>query len=205
MEHQEDVGHGGAAKSNPAAAPRNCEIALTGDYSGMGHCDSPAQLCGDGGVFGAGEGTITINSERSSSALAGSQVRARATSEGRGSVSSYGSAPKFSLASATLLTIFRVYQVFLSPFLGGACKFYPSCSNYAYQAVERHGARRGFVMALKRLARCRPFTKGGVDLVPERDESHALSRTRNGLLSVPVHAPYGRTSAYVRIEKELKQ
>jgi uncharacterized protein len=64
----------------------------------------------------------------------------------------------------------RCYQIFLGPFLGGACKFYPSCSNYAFQAIERHGARRGTLLAMKRLGRCRPFTKGGFDPVPETIE-----------------------------------
>lgn len=63
----------------------------------------------------------------------------------------------------------RLYQVFLSPFLGGACKFYPSCSQYAFTAIQWHGAGRGFVLAMKRLGRCRPFTKGGYDPVPETD------------------------------------
>ena len=58
-------------------------------------------------------------------------------------------------------------MVFLSPIFGGACKFYPSCSNYAYEAVARHGARRGALLALKRLLRCHPFTKGGFDPVPD--------------------------------------
>jgi hypothetical protein len=69
-----------------------------------------------------------------------------------------------------LLGFVRCYQIFLGPFLGGACKFYPSCSNYAYQAIERHGARRGIVLAMKRLGRCRPFTKGGFDPVPDTIE-----------------------------------
>ncbi len=60
-----------------------------------------------------------------------------------------------------LLAMVRVYQIFLSPFFGGACKFYPSCSNYAAEAIRQHGAGRGFVLAMKRLGRCRPFTKGG--------------------------------------------
>ena len=63
----------------------------------------------------------------------------------------------------------RLYQILLSPFLGGACKFYPSCSNYALEAIQRHGAARGFVLAMKRLGRCHPFTKGGFDPVPEED------------------------------------
>jgi putative membrane protein insertion efficiency factor len=65
------------------------------------------------------------------------------------------------------LTAVRFYIALLSPFLGGACKFYPSCSNYAYEAIARHGARQGLILAAKRLLRCHPFTRGGVDLVPE--------------------------------------
>jgi hypothetical protein len=67
----------------------------------------------------------------------------------------------------TLLLFVRFYQIFLSPFFGGACKFYPSCSRYGYEAIARHGAWRGSVLAVKRLLRCRPFTKGGFDLVPD--------------------------------------
>ncbi len=59
----------------------------------------------------------------------------------------------------------------LSPLVGSACKFYPSCSTYAYQAVERWGARRGTWLALKRLLRCRPFSPGGWDPVPEVAEA----------------------------------
>jgi putative membrane protein insertion efficiency factor len=64
----------------------------------------------------------------------------------------------------------RAYQLLLGPFLGGACRFYPSCSNYALQAIERHGARRGASLAAKRVLRCHPFSPGGVDLVPERGD-----------------------------------
>jgi putative membrane protein insertion efficiency factor len=70
-----------------------------------------------------------------------------------------------------LLAFLRFYKIFLSPFFGGACKFYPSCSNYAYEAIARHGARRGMVLALKRLGRCRPFAPGGFDAVPDEEES----------------------------------
>ncbi len=72
-----------------------------------------------------------------------------------------------SAGAFALLFLVRCYMIFLSPFFGGACKFQPSCSNYAYQAIARHGARRGFVLAAKRLLRCRPFTMGGFDPVPE--------------------------------------
>ncbi|MGA9885524.1 MAG: membrane protein insertion efficiency factor YidD [Candidatus Acidiferrales bacterium] len=69
--------------------------------------------------------------------------------------------------SWVLLLLVRMYIIFLSPFFGGACKFYPSCSNYAREAIERHGARRGTLLALKRLLRCHPFTRGGIDFVPD--------------------------------------
>jgi hypothetical protein len=62
----------------------------------------------------------------------------------------------------------RAYQLILGPFLGGACRFYPSCSNFAIEAIARHGARRGAALAVKRVLRCHPFSQGGVDLVPER-------------------------------------
>jgi putative membrane protein insertion efficiency factor len=90
-----------------------------------------------------------------------------------------------------LLAFVRVYIVFLSPFFGGACKFYPSCSNYAHEAIAKHGARRGFVLAAQRLLRCRPFTKGGFDPVPETEE-YARHREpmalRPALMSEPFEA-----------------
>lgn len=79
---------------------------------------------------------------------------------------------RHSLGAWILLAFLRFYIVCLSPVFGGACKYYPSCSNYAVEAVAKHGARRGFVLAAKRLMRCRPFTKGGFDPVPD-DIPHA--------------------------------
>jgi uncharacterized protein len=60
----------------------------------------------------------------------------------------------------------RAYQVALSPILGGACRYYPSCSHYAIEALERHGARRGGWLAVRRILRCHPFRPGGFDPVP---------------------------------------
>jgi uncharacterized protein len=74
-----------------------------------------------------------------------------------------------SAAKWLLLLFVRFYQIFFSPFLGGACRFYPSCSRYAQEAIAMHGARRGAWLAIKRLGRCRPFRKGGFDPVPEPD------------------------------------
>ena len=57
------------------------------------------------------------------------------------------------------------YKLAISPFLPSACRFYPTCSEYMRQAVEKHGAARGVWMGAKRLARCHPFHAGGVDPV----------------------------------------
>ena len=60
----------------------------------------------------------------------------------------------------------KVYKLTVSPFLGRCCRFHPSCSSYALQAVDRHGALRGSWMTLKRLGRCHPWHVGGDDPVP---------------------------------------
>ncbi len=64
------------------------------------------------------------------------------------------------------VALIRVYQYTLSPFLGPSCRFHPSCSEYAYQAIMRHGPLRGLLLAIKRILRCHPFHPGGVDPVP---------------------------------------
>ncbi len=67
----------------------------------------------------------------------------------------------------TVLVFFvRVYQYTLSPFLGPSCRFYPSCSEYTRQAIQRHGPLSGLNLAVKRILRCHPFHPGGVDPVP---------------------------------------
>jgi putative membrane protein insertion efficiency factor len=59
----------------------------------------------------------------------------------------------------------RLYQLCLSPLLPSACRFYPTCSQYMMQAVEKHGVLRGVWMGTKRLAKCHPFHAGGIDPV----------------------------------------
>ncbi len=66
-----------------------------------------------------------------------------------------------------LILMVRAYQAALAPLLGGGCRFHPSCSHYAVEAIERHGAARGAWLAMKRLLRCRPFVADGYDPVPE--------------------------------------
>ena len=68
---------------------------------------------------------------------------------------------------ALLIALIRGYQWFISPLLGNQCRFYPSCSEYAREAIERHGAVRGVWLAIRRVARCHPWHPGGVDPVPE--------------------------------------
>ncbi|MBW7860995.1 MAG: membrane protein insertion efficiency factor YidD [Rhodocyclaceae bacterium] len=66
-----------------------------------------------------------------------------------------------------LLGVIGAYRYGISPLLGRSCRFYPSCSEYAAQAIDRHGALRGSWLAVKRIGCCHPFHPGGYDPVPE--------------------------------------
>jgi putative membrane protein insertion efficiency factor len=66
---------------------------------------------------------------------------------------------------AALLMV-TIYQKVISPWLPPSCRYYPSCSAYAFEAIEKHGALYGSVMAVKRILRCHPFHVGGYDPVP---------------------------------------
>ena len=68
--------------------------------------------------------------------------------------------------SRLLLALIKAYRYGISPLLGPSCRFFPSCSEYAAQAVEKYGAGRGAWLALKRIARCHPWHPGGYDPVP---------------------------------------
>jgi len=69
-------------------------------------------------------------------------------------------------AIALVVALIRVYQWLVSPWLGPACRFEPTCSRYAIEAVQRHGSVRGPWLSLKRLARCHPLGDHGYDPVP---------------------------------------
>ncbi len=71
-----------------------------------------------------------------------------------------------SLPARAACLLIRVYQVTLSPLLGKCCRFEPSCSHYAMEAIRRHGFLRGAALGAWRLLRCNPFCRGGYDPVP---------------------------------------
>jgi putative membrane protein insertion efficiency factor len=147
----------------------------------MGHCDSSTQLGRNAGVFGVAGGAVETDAAvRAANARRITCETGRVTSPqlaANTNMNTHTGANTFARARTfgawSLLAFVQFYKVFFSPFLGGACKFYPSCSNYAQEAIELHGARRGAWLALKRLGRCRPFTKGGFDPVPDAEDLDA--------------------------------
>ncbi len=73
----------------------------------------------------------------------------------------------FSFSALALLPLI-FYKRIISPFLPQSCRFYPTCSEYAFEAIKRHGFFKGGYLATRRLLRCNPFCEGGIDLVPEK-------------------------------------
>ncbi|NYI39948.1 membrane protein insertion efficiency factor YidD [Demequina lutea] len=76
----------------------------------------------------------------------------------------------FRIPQYAVMALIKVYQLVVSPLLGPTCKYYPSCSHYGLEAVRRHGAIKGTVMAGWRVLRCNPWSNGGVDEVPAKGE-----------------------------------
>ncbi|WP_448626251.1 membrane protein insertion efficiency factor YidD [Geodermatophilus sp. URMC 64] len=94
--------------------------------------------------------------------------------------------------TGALLAAVRFYQRAISPALPPRCRFYPSCSAYALEAIERHGAARGTWLALRRLVKCAPWHPGGVDLVPEPRSRRRPGTTdpgRSSSTAAPVQVP----------------
>lgn len=67
-----------------------------------------------------------------------------------------------------LVVLLRGYQLLLSPMLGQRCRFYPSCSHYAIEAIQTHGAAKGSWLTVRRLGKCHPWHEGGLDPVPPK-------------------------------------
>lgn len=93
-----------------------------------------------------------------------------------------------------LLALLRVYKIALSPYLGSQCRFLPTCSDYARDAIISHGPARGTWMTACRLCRCHPFAKGGYDPVPEpavHGKASAVppAATASGRPSITVRLP----------------
>lgn len=99
------------------------------------------------------------------------------------------------LAIGVLLVLARIYQLVISPLMhmvapGSGCRFYPSCSHYAREAVVTHGPIKGCWLAIKRIARCHPFGGSGVDLVPPVTDSNCTCASRKAQKGVEAPANF---------------
>lgn len=147
------LGHYRAEASWESRRPQPHEAPLARDLSSepdhdsgrVGYCAESAR--------GSGDGSVPAPRQGDSPAL---------PPVGAGGGFRWGS----SAMRFAALTFIRFYQIYISPTNPSICRFYPSCSAYAYEAVERWGAWRGVGLALRRLLRCHPFGGRGIDLVP---------------------------------------
>ena len=80
-----------------------------------------------------------------------------------------------------LLILLRAYKLGISPYLGQNCRFYPSCSDYAAEAIRRHGAVSGGALAAKRLCKCHPWHPGGLDPVPANSTGRTTQTAVGGV------------------------
>jgi putative membrane protein insertion efficiency factor len=100
---------------------------------------------------------------------AGAGGGAKGSANASGSVGGGGARERLRATAAMVVVApIRLYQLLISPLLGQRCRYYPSCSEYAVQAVRRYGILRGLVLAGWRLLRCNPWSAGGVDLVEDQ-------------------------------------
>ncbi|PPA71801.1 membrane protein insertion efficiency factor YidD [Jeotgalibacillus proteolyticus] len=73
-----------------------------------------------------------------------------------------------------MLSVIRFYRKFISPITPPSCRFYPTCSQYGLEAIQKHGAFKGGLLTVIRLSKCHPFHRGGIDHVPEKWPSRKL-------------------------------
>ena len=84
-----------------------------------------------------------------------------------------------------LIALLRAYRFAISPLYGQVCRYYPTCSAYALEAVETHGAMRGSWLAARRVCRCHPWAAGGVDHVPPATRTVSLKTLRPSVAAQP--------------------
>jgi len=92
---------------------------------------------------------------------AGEEVWSQWSQKGR-----FCASKSFAIGSKPLIILVRLYQWCIRPMLGNCCRFYPSCSEYAVEALKKHGPFKGVFLTIKRIVKCHPWHLGGVDLVP---------------------------------------
>lgn len=85
---------------------------------------------------------------------------------------------KDALVARLIAGVIRGYQLLVSPVLPASCRYYPSCSAYAVEALRLHGARRGAWLGIKRVMRCHPWASGGFDPVPEQSGPGIAGKAR---------------------------
>jgi putative membrane protein insertion efficiency factor len=88
-----------------------------------------------------------------------------------------------------LLALLRAYRYLLSPWIGGSCRYWPTCSEYSREAIEVHGAARGSYLTIARLARCHPYGAGGVDPVPAKFRWRCWCADEHGSMYTPGPTP----------------
>lgn len=150
----------------------------------MGRRHTPEKRRGGGTVCGAERGTDATVKARSNELM---KVLPNVTHEGQAVLGGNSvisqchlSAAKASPAVRAALVAIRFYKTNLAVWFGGSCRFQPTCSQYAYEAIERFGVLRGTWLGLKRLLRCHPFSRRfGLDPVPDATHKIALAAARH--------------------------
>lgn len=150
--HSEGARRRGGSQPHPAAAERNLPAESERDPAWVGCCAESAPGGGKRLLSGSDQGNFAAVS---GCAPGGRRARDFAKAAGR-------------VAQILLLSLIRAYQVFISPALPSACRYVPTCSEYAREAIANWGAWRGLWLALRRLARCHPWGGHGFDPAPER-------------------------------------
>jgi putative membrane protein insertion efficiency factor len=108
------------------------------------------------------------------------------------------------------VAILRVYRAVISPLYGDVCRYYPSCSSYALQAIQSHGVVKGVWLGSRRIARCHPWAEGGIDDVPApAHERYSLARfgfvvATERSVAGPTHHPHQHTASRELVQQQRK-